>query len=294
MLELSKDVCTILKVMNDTMNIIDKIKDHYYLLQLFGSDDAESVSPMISVQEKACRNPDHKATIPNEQGFSFFNAIKVKYNNHEQIREDAIKLLDQFDIGSMLPKTISDFKNELDKLIKMNKDYYVDRDLSQQQEEVCIKIFKKINDLLPSENISEEDINNETKNQMSLLNNLQHNLQMTDKTDPVFWHLVTDFQNKWNERVPLQLKNEQTGSDQSKIIVALMLDDEKIQTDPKNKDILEYMLKYLDAFSENVPKEVKKTDSVYVVQNKELKPGLFLSGCVVVYNSMSMIFRGMR
>ena len=65
--------------MNDEKDMIDKIKEYYYPLMLYGSDDKDSVSPMISVQEKACRDPEEKEKIPNDQGYNAINAIKEKY-----------------------------------------------------------------------------------------------------------------------------------------------------------------------------------------------------------------------
>jgi hypothetical protein len=80
-LQTSKIVCGILKNWDDQFDICDKIKEFYYPLMVWGSDDPDSVSPQIAILEKACRNPDFKKLIPNEQGFAVINAIKMKYEN---------------------------------------------------------------------------------------------------------------------------------------------------------------------------------------------------------------------
>jgi hypothetical protein len=116
-LKASKGVCAILKNWNDHFDILDEIKEYYYPLMVWGTDDPASESPQIAIVWKACeKNPEEKKLIPipNKQGYASINAIKMKYEDPknknsedpvlkraDQITEDAINLLGLFDTGPL-------------------------------------------------------------------------------------------------------------------------------------------------------------------------------------------------
>ena len=258
----SKWVCDILKKWNDADPIIEKIKEYYYPLMCWGTDDPDSVSPQIAVLEEACRDPEERAKIPDEQGYTTINAIKMKHQDpkykeadatkdqkrNKQITEDAIKLLGEVDVGPLFEKACLDFKAATDDLT------------SDDKIKDAVDKLKNINDLLEHPKVEDEEVKKCTGILFEALKALFTGVP--DKTDDRIWHPIIEDLNKLLERLP-EKEQELAESDFADKMFAAVLDDQAILNDPKNEDILDDMLKYLDIFAEDLFPETKRGDSIY-------------------------------